>query len=312
VSGQDPLAVRASKNVRGESQMVSQYASSLLKGDLDNVPLWRGNHVAVTQIAEDYAKYLYLQRVRGPEVVLSSIRGGLGLMMWATETFGYAESWDEDKGRYVGLQGGRMINITGDSTGLLIKSDIATKQLEAERSTIGAPSPQLGATSPSTGGTQSQIGGTSGIDRTAPPQPQLKRFHATVHIDPSRIGRDAGRIAEEVVQHLALLPDASVEVVLEIQAEIPDGAPENVVRTVTENWADAEVQESRFRDRVSEPDPADGWQLALVSKCNDFTRHSTEISARSPMPGSLKAGRAQRLLLQRYNNPIKIRKKSAA
>ena len=38
-----------------------------------------------------------------------------------------------------------------------------------------------------------------------------------------------------MVQHLALLPDANVEVVLEIQAEVPNGAPENVVRTVTEN-----------------------------------------------------------------------------
>ena len=44
-----------------------------------------------------------------------------------------------------------------------------------------------------------------------------------------------GQIAEEVVSHLTGLVGAKVEVTLEIEAEIPDGAPEHVVRTVTEN-----------------------------------------------------------------------------
>ena len=49
------------------------------------------------------------------------------------------------------------------------------------------------------------------------------------------MGRDASRIAEEVVAHLAGLVGANVTVTLEIEAEIPTGAPDNVVRTVTEN-----------------------------------------------------------------------------
>ena len=54
-------------------------------------------------------------------------------------------------------------------------------------------------------------------------------------LNPHRVGRDAGKIAEEIVQHLALQPGANVEVTLEIQARMPEGAPENVVRIVTEN-----------------------------------------------------------------------------
>ena len=50
-----------------------------------------------------------------------------------------------------------------------------------------------------------------------------------------RAGRSASQIADEVVAHLSGLPRAKVTVTLEIEAEIPDGAPENVVRTVTEN-----------------------------------------------------------------------------
>jgi hypothetical protein len=38
-----------------------------------------------------------------------------------------------------------------------------------------------------------------------------------------------------VVQHLASLVGAKVSVTVEIEAEIPDGAPDNVVRTVAEN-----------------------------------------------------------------------------
>jgi hypothetical protein len=56
-----------------------------------------------------------------------------------------------------------------------------------------------------------------------------------VELNPTRVGRDAGRIAEEVISHLAGLVGATVTVTLEIDADIPDGAPENVVRTVTEN-----------------------------------------------------------------------------
>jgi len=65
--------------------------------------------------------------------------------------------------------------------------------------------------------------------------PKPKRFHGTVKLDPTRVGRDAGRIADEVISHLAGLVGSNVTVTLEIEAEIKPGAPDNVLRTVTEN-----------------------------------------------------------------------------
>ena len=56
-----------------------------------------------------------------------------------------------------------------------------------------------------------------------------------MNLDATRVGRDASQIADEVIAHLAGLVGANVTVTLEIEAEIPDGAPEQVVRTVTEN-----------------------------------------------------------------------------
>lgn len=54
---------------------------------------------------------------------------------------------------------------------------------------------------------------------------------------------------EEVIAHLAGLVGADVTVTLEIEATIPDGAPENVVRAVTEN-----ARTLKFRSQAFEPD----------------------------------------------------------
>ena len=62
-----------------------------------------------------------------------------------------------------------------------------------------------------------------------------RRYHGTVQLDPTRVGRDAGRIAEEVIAHLVGLTGADVTVTLEIQAQVPGGVQDNVVRIVTEN-----------------------------------------------------------------------------
>ena len=62
-----------------------------------------------------------------------------------------------------------------------------------------------------------------------------KRFHGSVVLNSTRVGRDASRIADEVISHLAGLVGSTLKVTLEIEAQIPNGAPNNVVRTVTEN-----------------------------------------------------------------------------
>jgi len=54
-------------------------------------------------------------------------------------------------------------------------------------------------------------------------------------LNATRVGRDAGQIAEEVIAHLEGLPGARVTVTIEIEATLPDGAPDQVVRTVTAN-----------------------------------------------------------------------------
>jgi hypothetical protein len=67
-------------------------------------------------------------------------------------------------------------------------------------------------------------------------EPRLaRRFHGSIGLSAIRISRDAGQIADEVVQHLTKLPGANVEVTIEIQAEIQKPLQKAWSRTVSKN-----------------------------------------------------------------------------
>src|SRR5205823_9674188 len=199
--------------------------STILRKHLDDVPLWRGDHVAVRQVIEDFARYLYLPRIAGPEVLVQAIRDGVAMPTWQTDTFAYAESRDEGAGRYRGLRGGQVGPVSAESAALLVKPDVARRQMDAE---TPAPPPGRGP-----GSIPGPRPGATPVP--PPPERRLRRFHGTVSLDPARVGRDASRIAEEVIAHLAGQVGADVSVTLEIEARLPNGATDQIVRTVTEN-----------------------------------------------------------------------------
>ena len=62
----------------------------------------------------------------------------------------------------------------------------------------------------------------------------------------ARINRDVGTIANEVLQHLASLPNSEITVTVEIQARVPGGVPDNVVRTVSENCRTLKFKNQSF------------------------------------------------------------------
>jgi predicted AAA+ superfamily ATPase len=231
LTGGDALAVRASKKLRSDELLVTGLGSTILRKHLDAVPLWRGDHVAIKQVVDDFARYLYLPRIAGPEVLLQAIRDGIALLTWRADTFGFAESFDDAASRYRGLRGGQGVMISADSAGLLVKPEVAAKQLDAEVPVPGTPTP-----SPVPGGDEPTPGPGVPDSAPAPPAAQvLRRFHGSVRLDSSRVGRDAGRIADEVIAHLAGQMGAEVTVTIEIEARLPNGATDQLVRTVTEN-----------------------------------------------------------------------------
>ncbi len=227
LTGDGALAVRVSKKLKGAELFISSLGSTILRKYLDSVPLWRGDSVAVRQLVDDFARYLYLPRLAGPEVLVQAIRDGVALLTWQSDTFAYAESHDEGAARYRGLRGGQVVSLSADSPGVLVKPDVARRQMDAQ---VAAPaSASAPDSNPDHGSARSP--GPSPV----PPERQLRRFHGTVRLDPARAGRDAARIAEEVIAHLAGRPGTEVTVTLEIEATLPDGASDQIVRTVTEN-----------------------------------------------------------------------------
>jgi hypothetical protein len=215
--------VRASKRLRNDESLVTSLGSTILRKHLDDVPLWRGDHVEVRQLVEDFARYPYLPRVAGPEVLVQSVRDGLALLTWQTDTFAYAESYDQAAAHYRGLREGQQVAVSAESRGLLVKPEVARRQKNDEvPSTGGDVGP--GKKVPQPESTTQQV-----------PERRLRRFHGTVDLDPERVGRDASRIAEEVIAHLAVQAGAEVVVTLEIEAKLPNGASDQIVRTVTEN-----------------------------------------------------------------------------
>lgn len=101
---------------------------------------------------------------------------------------------------------------------------------------MDAEAPAASSASATGGGTGTPSGATGSVGPGAPATtPPSRRFHGTVHLDPARVGRDASRIADEVIGHLAGQVGAEVVVTLEIEARLPNGATDQIIRTVTEN-----------------------------------------------------------------------------
>jgi hypothetical protein len=133
-----------------------------------------------------------------------------------------------------------MVRPSAEGAHLVVKSEVATTQLESERKPVG-PKVDVGDEGGATTGGEGSSSGTgvgprpAGGERRDPPRIELRRFHGAANLDPLRLGRDASQIAEEIVQHLTRINGANVEITIEIQAELPEPASDKLVRDVTEN-----------------------------------------------------------------------------
>ncbi|MBU2601803.1 MAG: DUF499 domain-containing protein [Actinobacteria bacterium] len=243
LTGTEAPADRAGRRLKNDGNLVTDYGGVALRYELDRIPLWRGDHVSIRQLWEDFTQYLYLPRLTESSVLLRAVQSGIAQLSWLQDSFAYAEAYDEAAGRYRGLKAGEHGSVTLD--GLVVKAEVAKAQLDAERQRAVAPDSTAAAGAGDAGGaggageaaaTPDIAGGATGAaDSAVPDRPRIRRFFASKKLDSLRPGRDFDQISEAVLQHLGLLQGATVDVTVEIHAELPSGAPDNVVRTVTEN-----------------------------------------------------------------------------
>ena len=238
LAGSGALAERVSKKLRGDELMIARLAGSMLRYHMDQVPLWREDHASVRDLADYFARYIYLPRLAGPDVLAQAAIDGVASLTWDMDAFAVADGYDETAKRYRGLKVGSAAISPLPDTALLVKPAVARAQLDAE-----APPP-----SPTpAGGPQTDIDVPVPQPSPAPPK-KARRFHGTVSLQTTRVSRDAGIVAEEVIAHLSGLVGADVRVTLDIAADIPEGAPEHVVRTVNENSRSLKFSSHEFEE----------------------------------------------------------------
>lgn len=90
LSGSDSLINLASKKIIKDELLVTSLAGTSLRMDMDRIPLWRGNHVSIQQLVDDFARYSYLPMLKTPSVLLEAINKGLSMLTWELESFAYA------------------------------------------------------------------------------------------------------------------------------------------------------------------------------------------------------------------------------
>jgi hypothetical protein len=249
--GGEGLFERTEKKMIADDLMANKLAPSLLRSTMDQIPLWRGDSVSVRQLVEDFFSFVYLQRLTKRSVLERACLDGAALQAWQLDSFALAELYDAERNRYKGLIAGSsaaFVQIT--PTTLLVKPAVAEQQFKADAQITQVTSPSAATTTIGAGlsvgeGTIiSQPYGTgSGLFPPSVPRHPIpaggptviNRYYASAQLDPLRVARDAGIIAQEVVSHLTALPGAKVQITMEINVHIPGGVPDNVLRIVKEN-----------------------------------------------------------------------------
>ena len=112
---------------------------------------------------------------------------------------------DEAASRYKGLRGGVMATVSdAHSSALLVKADVASwtegsRGLQRARRPVALRSRPLISLERTPRCLKSISRGEVGAVEVAKPT----RYHGTVVLDPAGVGRDASKIAEEVIAHLS-------------------------------------------------------------------------------------------------------------
>jgi predicted AAA+ superfamily ATPase len=198
---------------------------------------WKADKKAVPAMTfwEDSLRYLYLPRLKNRRVLEQAIIKGAG----SQDFFGTAYGQSGEK--YDGFKFGDS-NVQLDDTLLMIEPATAAEY----EASIAKPDP-VTVPDPATGGGQQPSGtdqvretpggsATGAGGDTPPPQTaKSKAFYGSIEISPATAKMGMVQVAEEIINLLSSDPNASLKVTVEINAEFPEGASDQIKRAVSEN-----------------------------------------------------------------------------
>ena len=252
VSGSGSMAERASARMRTDGALVTRFGGVALRLELDRHPdIWKDGHVELRRLWALFTQYVYLPRLRDYSVLLEAVRNGAGeTLLWRSETFAYAATWDEATGRYRGLTGGRMFSPVMDGLSVIVRPQVAVEQM-------GREEPEKVPTPEAPGGQEPRAAGAGeypeagSVSSTRIAERVTRRFHGSVRLrDATRPSPEFSQLAEAVTAHLAGVSGARVSIRVEIEAERDEGFDGDTIRVVTENVRTLKFDDgSGFEDR---------------------------------------------------------------
>lgn len=233
IKGNQSLAVKASLKLKEQDLLVNSLAGSILRQTMDRIPLWRGDHVSVRELVEDFATYPFLTRLRNSQVLLNAISDGSVSPTWQKDTFAVADGYDSVGGRYLTLTGGKPRRVNDSRSGLLlVKPETALKQIEKE-TPVPLDDDQVPTLIKTIRPTTGSIGGNDPGESVVQRKP--KRYHGSANIRMDRPVKHLTEIINELVVHLTSLIHTDVKIQIEISAKSENGFEEKTIRTVIEN-----------------------------------------------------------------------------
>ena len=208
--------------------------------------LWRdSNEIQIKKLWEYFCTYCYLPRLSSYSVLEECIMSGVS----SDEYFAYAEGMSN--GRYLDLKYQTFLSRV-DEYGYLVKIPTALKQIVADKSK--GPDPvESGAQNFGFETGNPVSSNPEGSSSSTPPdtntgRPQNTHFYLSTPLTTTRINKDVNNLVQEIINYVAGVDGAEIEINLEVNAKLPNGTPVPIVRTVTENCRTLKVKDFGFSE----------------------------------------------------------------
>ncbi|WP_407194615.1 DUF499 domain-containing protein [Bradyrhizobium sp. STM 3566] len=210
----------------------------VLDNDLSKVWQPSQSHVAVRQLRDWFAQFTYLSKLREPQVLAKAISEALAR---SDAKYAIADRFDEAKGEYVGLKLAQLVSIDVNSDAVLVRREVADAQLAKQL-------PQTGPQPINTGGANGpgQPFVSQPLPAGTPRATRPRRFYAKIVLDPNRPTPQVSNIAQSILSELDRVRGTKVTLTLDIDAETPDGFPEDVESVVRDNVTSLKITDYGF------------------------------------------------------------------
>jgi predicted AAA+ superfamily ATPase len=228
------LAAEVQRVCHDNELVISAWSPIHLRETLKKL-YWRDDKSAVSAstLWEDMQRYLYLPRLENRNVLEQAISKGAS----SKDFFGTA--YGQTATVFEGFKLGDA-NVQFDDTLLLIEPE-AAREYAASLPTETKPVPGV-----ETGFTPSQSGHFGeppastpptpiGFAPTAQPSAKAKSYYGSVEVNAATAKVRLVQLAEEIINNLVSDPQAELKITLEINADFPSGASDQIKRAVSEN-----------------------------------------------------------------------------